>query len=88
MKSLFILVMMQLKEQMNFKRLQVDNVKFFHVLLSIVGAIVKLVFVTALCVAFLLVSKILGLFSLQGMPVPDTVISLVFSVMLGLSVIS
>ncbi len=88
MKSLFILVMMQLKEQMNFKRLQVDNVKFFHVLLSIVGAIVKLVFVTALCVAFLLVSKLLGLFSLQGMPVPDTVISLVFSVMLALSVVS
>ena len=88
MKSLVILVMMQLKEQMNFKRLSTENVKLFHVLLSIVGAIVKFAAVTGLCVGFLLVSKLLGLFSFQGLPVPDTVISLVFSVMLVMSVIS
>ncbi len=88
MKSLFILVMMQLKEQMNFKRLKAENSKFFSVLLSVVGAVVKLAAVTGLCIAFLLVSKTLGLFSFQGLPIPDTVISLVFSVMLGLSVIS
>ena len=88
MKSLYILVIMQLKEQMNFKRLKTDNVKAFHILLSVVGAILKFAAVTALCVAFLLVSKILGLFSFQGLPVPDTVISLVFSVMLLLSVVS
>ena len=36
MKSLFILVMMQLKEQMNFKRLKVENVKLQsnHVIMS------------------------------------------------------
>ncbi len=88
MKSLFILVMMQLKEQMNFKRLKVENAKFFHVVLSIVGSIVKLAFVTVLCLAFLIVSRTLGLFSFQGLPIPDTVISLVFSVMLCLSVVS
>ena len=88
MKSLLILVMMQLKEQMNFKRLHTENVKGFHVLLSIVGAIFKFVAITALCMAFLFVSRMLGLFSFQGLPVPDTVISLVFSVMLILSMIS
>jgi len=88
MKSLYILVMMQLKEQMNFKRLKTDNAKAFHLLMSIVGGILKFAAVTALCIAFLLVSKILGLFSFQGLPVPDTVISLVFSVMLLLSVVS
>lgn len=88
MKSLVILVIMQLKEQMNFKRFQVENVKAFHILLSVVGAIVKFVAVTGLCIGFLTVSRSLGLFSFQGLPVPDTVISLVFSVMLLMSVIS
>lgn len=88
MKGLFILVMMQLKEQMNFKRFQIENVKAFHILLSIVGSILKFAAVTALCIGFLYVSRILGLFSFQGLPVPDTVISLVFSVMILLSVIS
>ena len=88
MKSLIILVKMQLKEQMNFKRFQVENVKLFHIILSIVGSIVKFVAVTGVCLAFLLVSKTLGLFSFQGRPIPDTVISFVFSVMLLLSVIS
>lgn len=88
MKSLSILVMMQLKEQMNFKRLKAENVKAFHILLSVVGSIVKFAMVTALCYAFLLVSRELGLFSFKGLPIPDTVISLVFSVMLLMSVIS
>lgn len=88
MNSLLILVKMQLKEQMNFKRYQMENVKFFHILLSVVGSIVKFAAVTAICFVFLLVSKMLGLFSFQGLPVPDTVISIVFSVMLLMSVIS
>ena len=53
MKSLFILVMMQLKEQMNFKRFQVENVKAFHILLSAVGSIIKFSAVTGLCYGFL-----------------------------------
>ena len=88
MKSLYILVMMQLKEQMNFKRLKGEKAKAFSVLLSVIGSVIKFALVTGLCVAFLLVSRILGLFSFQGLPIPDTVISLVFSVMLLLSVIS
>lgn len=88
MKSLYILVMMQLKEQMNFKRLKTENVKAFHILLSAVGSIIKFAAVTGLCIGFLYVSRTLGLFSFQGLPIPDTVISLVFSVMLILSIIS
>ena len=88
MKSLYILVMMQLKEQLNFKRFEVGNVKFFQILLSVIGSIVKFVAATGLCIAFLLVSKTLGLFSFAGRPIPDTVMSLVFSVMLLLSTIS
>ena len=88
MKSLFILVMMQLKEQMNFRRLKGENAKFFSALLTVVVAIVKFAAVTALCYAFLLVAKQLGLFSFADFPIPDTVISIVFSVMLLFSIIS
>ena len=88
MKNLMILVKMQLKEQLNFKRLEVENVKIFHIFVSILGALLKFAMVTAMCVAFLLVSKLIGLFSLAGRPVPSTVISLVFSVMLLTSTIS
>ena len=88
MKNLVILVKMQLKEQLNFKRLEVENVKIFHVLLSILGTLLKFAMVTVLCGAFLIVSRMLGLFSVGNLPVPDSVISLVFSVMLLTSVFS
>ena len=88
MKNLMILVKMQLKEQLNFKRLEVENVKIFHIFVSILGVLLKFAMVTAMCVAFLLVSKLIGLFSLAGRPIPSTVISLVFSVMLLTSIVS
>ena len=88
MKSLMILVKMQLKEQLNFKRLDIENVNRFHIIASILGAVLKFALVTALCVVFLIVSKLLGLFSFANLPVPSTVISLVFSVMLLASIIS
>lgn len=88
MKSLSILVMMQLKEQMNFRRLKGEKAKFFGILLAAVAAVIKFAAVTALCYAFLLVAKQLGLFSFADYPIPDTVISIVFSVMLLFSVIS
>lgn len=88
MKSLYILVMMQLKEQMNFRRWKRGNLKFFNTLLAVVVAIVKFAAVTALCLAFLLVAKHLGLFSFADFPIPDTVISIVFSVMMLFSTIS
>ncbi len=88
MKNLLILVKMQLKEQLNFKRLDVENVSVFHIIASIVGSVLKFALIVALCVAFLLVSKLLGLFSLANRPVPSTVISLVFSFMMVASIIS
>ena len=88
MKSLFILVMMQLKEQMNFRRLKGEKAKLFGTLLTVVTAIIKFAAVTALCYAFLLVAKWLGLFSFADYPIPDTVISIVFSVMLLVSIVS
>ena len=88
MKSLAILVKMQLKEQLNIKRYKVEKIKFFHVLVSVVGALIKFALVTGLCVAFLLVAKMLGLFAFTGRPIPDTVMSVVFSVMLATSVVS
>ena len=88
MKSLYILVMMQLKEQMNIKPLKRGNLKFFSTVLAVVVAVLKFAAVTGLCYAFLLVAKLLGLFSLADYPIPDTVISIVFSVMLLFSIIS
>ena len=87
MKNLMILVKMQLKEQLNFKRLDVENVSVFNILVSIFGAILKFAMVTALCFVFLLVSKMLNLFSLTN-TVPSSVISLVFALMLMVSTFS
>jgi hypothetical protein len=56
--------------------------------LSVLSALLKFAAVVGLCYAFLIVSKLLGLFSFAGRPIPDTVISLIFSVMLLMSVIS
>lgn len=88
MKNLLILVKMQLKEQLNFKRLEVESVSKFQIIASVLGAVLKFAMVTVLCAAFLIVAKLIGLFSFADLPIPSTVISFVFSVMLLLSVIS
>ena len=75
MKSLYILVIMQLKEQMNFKRAKADGSRVFRIVLSVLSALLKFAAVVGLCYAFLIVSKLLGLFSFAGRPIPDTVIS-------------
>ena len=87
MKNLLILIKMQLKEQLNFKRLGVENVSKFHIILSIIGAILKFALVTVLCGAFFFISRYLHVFSV-GDKIPDTVISLIFTVMLITSMIS
>ncbi|MBE6581486.1 MAG: hypothetical protein E7650_07755 [Ruminococcaceae bacterium] len=87
MRNLLILVKMQLKEQLNFTRFEIQNVNLFKVLVSIVAAILKFALVTALCGAFLIVAKFLNLFSLTS-SVPPSVISLVFTIMLAASVVS
>ena len=88
MKNLLILVKMQLKEQLNFKRFEIEKVNLFHILLSIVGTVLKFALVTVLCGAFLTVARTLGLFSPINMPIPISFMSLVFSIMLILSVFS
>ena len=88
MKNLMILVKMQLKEQFNFKRLEVDSVSKFQIIVSALASILKFALVTVLCAAFLIVSKLLGLFSFADMPIPSNVISLIFIVMLVTSIVS
>ena len=88
MKNLWILVKMQLKEQLNFKRLEVENVNKFHVIASVIGAVLKFALVTGLCLGFLFASQLLGIFGQQNAPIPGSVISLVFWVMFIASVFS
>lgn len=88
MKNLFILVKMQLKEQLNFKRLEVESISKFSVLVSIIAAILKFASITALCAVFLLAARYIGVFSFANFPVPATVISLVFSCMLLVATVS
>lgn len=87
MKSLLILVKMQLKEQLNFKRLGVEGAKPLTVVVSVLAAVLRFAAVTAACAGLLWVANYLHIFSL-GNSIPDAVISLVFSVMLLTSVIS
>ena len=60
MKSLYILVMMQLKEQMNLGRYQNEKLKFFRILLGVVGTVGKFASVAALCFAFMYAGGYLG----------------------------
>lgn len=88
MKNLVILVKMQLKEQLNFKRVDVEGSSVFHVVLSVLAAVLKFALVTVLCGAFLIVSRYLGLFSSSATSIPDSVISFVFFIMIIMSMIS
>ncbi|MBQ2773388.1 MAG: hypothetical protein IJF45_03465 [Clostridia bacterium] len=81
MSSLLILIKMQLKEQLNFQRFDLKGTNWFKIAVSVLAAVAKFALVTVLCGAFLIVAKLLGLFSLTN-TVPSTVISLVFSLML------
>ena len=85
MRNLFILVRMQLKERLNFQRLELKNINLFHVLVSTLAAILKFAFVVALCVIALGLLKELSVFSLTKY-IPSSVISLLFSVMLATSI--
>ena len=84
MRNLMILVKMQLKERLNTRR---SGVKIVDTILSIIGPILKFAAVAVLCGALFLVSNILHLFSQTG-TVPSAVVSVVFSFMLLLSVVS
>lgn len=87
MNSLRILVTMQLKEQMNFARHKSEKRKFFGVLMSVVGTVVKFAAVAALCFAFMYAGGYLGVGGSGGY-IPTRMISFLFSVMLLMAVIS
>ena len=85
MKNLVILVKMQLKERLNFKRFELKNVGIFRILVSILGAVLKFALITVLCAAFLLVfSNVV----FSGGKVPLGAISIVFWVMILSSLVS
>lgn len=87
MKNLLILVKMQLKEKLNFKRPELNGTTLFHILVSIVGAILKFALVTALCGVFIFAAQYFNIFGVTK-TVPTSVISLIFLIMLFLSVAS
>ena len=87
MSSLLILIKMQLKEQLNFERLDLKGTNWFKIAVSILGAILKFVLITVLCGAFLVMAKKLNLFAITA-TVPASVISLVFTAMMLASIVS
>ncbi|MBE6532458.1 MAG: hypothetical protein E7676_02985 [Ruminococcaceae bacterium] len=87
MKNLLTLVKMQLKEKLNFKRLEVEGVSAFNILVSVVGAVLKFALVTAIFVAVLFAVNYLGLFSFDK-TTPTTVMSIAFAIMMAASLVS
>ena len=87
MKNLITLVMMQLKEKLNLKKARPDGNKLFNAVVAVLGEVLKFAIITAMCGVVLFFVDFLGLFSLTG-GVPATVMSILFSVMLLLSVFS
>ncbi len=87
MKILSTLVKMQLKEKLNVNRLPKDTKRIVKPLLSLLLFAAKFAVTTALCAAALFAAGLLPLFEDMG-KVPDTFISLIFSLMLFFSVCS
>ncbi len=87
MRNLFILVRMQLKEQLNFQRLELKNINLFHLLVSTLSAILKFAAVVVLCVFAMTFFKNMNVFSLSYR-VPPSVVSFLFAVMLVTAVFS
>lgn len=87
MKNLVILVKMQLKEQLNFKRLDVKSMNWFKILLSILFAILKFALVVVLCSAFLILARKINIFS-GANRIPDAVMSIVFYIMVSTAILS
>lgn len=86
MKNLMILVKMQLKERLNFKRLDVKDVKIFNVVVSILAAILKFALVFGLCYLLLFVAKFESFFGPDV--IPPALMSILFLIMTALSAIS
>ncbi len=87
MKNLLTLVKMQLKEKLNFKRMEVEGVSAFNILVSIVGALLKFAVITAIFAVLLFAANRLGFFGvIQRTPLP--LMSIIFGVMTIASIFS
>lgn len=87
MKNLVTLVKMQLKEKLNFKRIEVEGVSAFNIIVSVVSAILKFALVTAVFVAILFAVNYLGIFSYNN-TTPPAVMSIAFAIMMVASLVS
>ena len=87
MKNLIVLVKMQLKEKLNLKQNKGNNKKIFNTIFPIVVSLLKFALLVSLCFAIIFVAKTLSIFQLDG-TVPPSVISLIFLIMLIVSIIS
>ncbi len=87
MSTLVTLVKMQLQEKLNFKRVKISKSAVFNLSLSALVAVLKFAFVVAVCYAFILIAKLFSIFQYFN-TVPQSVMSLVFIVMLAASTFS
>ncbi len=85
MNNLITLVKMQLKEKLNFKRVEVSKSYVFNLILSALLVLVKFALVVVLCGAFIFVAQLFNLFNFNG-AIPQSVISIILLIMLGASV--
>ena len=87
MNNLITLVKMQLKEKLNFKRLELEGVSAFRILVTVVGALLKFAIITAIFTVVLFVVSFLGLFSVTR-AIPTTVMSIAFGILMITSIVS
>ena len=87
MNTLITLVKMQLKEKLDFKRIEVSKSSAFNIILSTLLVILKFAMVVALCGALLYVAMLFNLFNFND-AIPQSVISLVLLIMLVASTLS
>ena len=87
MNNLLTLVKMQLKEKLNFKRLEIEGVSLFHIAVSILAYILKFAVVAAAVAVTLFFVNNLGVFSLVS-TTPTSVMSILFGILLIVSTLS
>lgn len=87
MKKIGTLVKMQLKEKLNFKRLELEGISLFHIAVSSLAKLLKFASVTAVVAVLLFFINRLGVFSLVS-TTPTSVMSILFGILLVLSIIS
>lgn len=87
MNNLLTLVKMQLKEKLNFKRLEIEGVSVFHIAVSALAQVLKFGIVAAAVAVVLFFINRLGVFSLVN-TTPTSVMSILFGILLIVSTLS